>query len=75
MTGFGGAHKQGALYEINLATNKLTVLSAFTGGGIQPYRLPSLVLRGGRLYGTTNSGGATNACNNQGCGTVFELTP
>jgi uncharacterized repeat protein (TIGR03803 family) len=78
VTGFGGAHKQGALYEINLATDKLTVLYAFTGGaggGIQRYRLPSLALRGGRLYGTTNSGGYPNACNNQGCGTVFRLTP
>ena len=77
-TGFGGAHKHGALYRINLANNKLTDLYAFTGGfggGMQEDGLPSLALRGGRLYGNTDSGGVPAACNNQGCGTIFRLTP
>jgi uncharacterized repeat protein (TIGR03803 family) len=29
----------------------------------------------GNLYGATNSGGTSTACGNDGCGTVFELSP
>jgi uncharacterized repeat protein (TIGR03803 family) len=78
VTGFGGTHKQGALYRVNLTNNKLIDLYAFTGGfggGMQEDGLPSLALRGGRLYGNTDSGGDRTACDNQGCGTVFRLTP
>ena len=77
-TAFGGTHKHGALYRIALANNKLTDLYAFTGGfggGMDEDSHPSLALRGGRLYGNTDSGGAPTACNNQGCGTIFKLTP
>jgi uncharacterized repeat protein (TIGR03803 family) len=77
-TAFGGTHKHGALYRINLANNKLTDLYAFTGGfggGMDEDSQPSLALRGGRLYGNTDSGGAPTACNSQGCGTIFRLTP
>jgi len=77
-TAFGGAHKHGALYRINLTNNKLTDLYAFSGGfggGIDEDTHPSLALRGGRFYGNTDSGGAPTACNNQGCGTIFRLTP
>jgi uncharacterized repeat protein (TIGR03803 family) len=78
LTGFGGAHKQGALYRINLATNKLTVLYNFTGGaggGIEENSLPSLTFRGGKFFGVATMGGDPKACSNQGCGTIFALTP
>ena len=78
MTGFGGDRKQGALYQLNLVANKFTVLHAFTGGadgGIAENSLPSLTLRGGKLFGVATAGGYPKSCSNQGCGTVFELTP
>lgn len=34
-----------------------------------------IVDRHGNLYGTTDQGGNTSLCYNQGCGTVFELSP
>ena len=77
-TAFGGAHDHCALYKINLATNKLAVLHAFTGGingGMKTYGHPSLAVHAGKLFGTTDGGGYPKACNNQGCGTVFELIP
>ena len=77
-TGFGGGHKQGALYRINLATNKLAVLHDFTGGaggGIEENSLPALSLHDGKLFGIATAGGYPKACDNQGCGTLFELTP
>ena len=78
VTGFGGTHNQGALYRISLATDRLTVLRAFTGGaggGIQENGLPSLTLHGGKLFGVTTTGGNLKDCNNQGCGTIFSFTP
>jgi uncharacterized repeat protein (TIGR03803 family) len=29
----------------------------------------------GKLYGTTALGGGNSACGNEGCGTVFSITP
>lgn len=77
-TAFGGAHNHGALYRLNLANNKLNDLYAFTGGfggAMAEDRHPALALRGGKLYGTTDMGGAPKGCNNEGCGTIFRLTP
>jgi uncharacterized repeat protein (TIGR03803 family) len=76
-TEFGGTNNQGTVFEINPQSNGSwteTVLYNFTGSadGGQPYG--GLVLdAAGNLYGTTNFGGNSN-CNN-GCGTVFKLTP
>jgi uncharacterized repeat protein (TIGR03803 family) len=77
MTGFGGAHKYGALYQLSLADNKISDLYAFNDGlnGGLSEGDPSLTFHGGRLYGTTNTGGTAMDCNNQGCGTVFQLIP
>jgi uncharacterized repeat protein (TIGR03803 family) len=51
------------------------VLYAFTGGadGDGPWA-PS-VGEGGVLYGTTQAGGTTENCSQEGCGTVFSLSP
>lgn len=54
-----------------------TVLYSFTGQNGDG-RGPSAGLvfgRGGVLYGTTAKGGGTDCGDNEGCGTVFELTP
>jgi len=52
-----------------------SVLYSFAGGsdGAGPQAPVTLDVTTGNLYGTTNSGGAGNACSG-GCGTVFELT-
>jgi len=76
-TELGGTNTQGTVFEITPNANGSwteTVLYNFTGSadGGQPYA--SLVFdTAGNLYGTTKFGGGTNC--NQGCGTVFELTP
>lgn len=51
-------------------------LYTFTGGADGGTPSGNLVLDpAGNLYGTTVYGGNTSACNSQGCGTVFELSP
>lgn len=51
-----------------------SVLHSFTGGTDGADPLADLVDAGGALYGTTARGG-TSSCRDEGCGTVFELTP
>jgi len=76
-TEFGGTNNQGTVFEITPNSNGTwteSVLYNFTGSsdGGQPYG--SLIFdAAGNLYGTTNFGGTSNC--NQGCGTVFKLSP
>jgi len=52
-----------------------TVLYAFQGGSDGSYPSGNLVFdASGNIYGTTSGGGTGTGCN-QGCGTVFELSP
>jgi hypothetical protein len=54
---------------------KERVLYRFTGGTGATNPQTGLVLdKQGRLYGTTQFGGAGTACNG-GCGTVYEVAP
>ena len=67
----------GTVFKIELGKGE-TVLYSFTGGddGVSP--IARLAIGpGGKLYGTTESGGGRGQCAypGQGCGTIFELTP
>lgn len=65
----GGATNNGTVFQINPATGVEAVVHSFKGGtdGALPYA--PLINVGGRLYGTTWFGGASNI------GTVFRLNP
>jgi uncharacterized repeat protein (TIGR03803 family) len=76
-TSYGGAHSHGTLYKIDLATNKLTVAHAFTGGadgGGSDGTQPALKFARGKLFGSAGSGGKKGTCNSAGCGTIFRFT-
>jgi uncharacterized repeat protein (TIGR03803 family) len=65
----GGSFGSGTVYKLSMS-GKETVLYSFTGGadGSEPFA--GLVMdQAGNLYGTTRSGGSSDA------GTVFELNP
>jgi len=70
-----GDHGCGAVFKVS-AAGKFSVLYSFTDGADGGYPLGGLVEDAkGNLYGTTSAGGVGNGCNNNGCGTVFELNP
>jgi uncharacterized repeat protein (TIGR03803 family) len=71
--GVGGNSDLGVIWKINTNGSGFTVIKHFTGGsdGASPYA--SLLLSGSVLYGTTQSGGVTNASYPYGMGTVFEV--
>jgi len=77
-TAYGGASNCGTAFELAKAQGvyKYKVIYNFTtmsGDGQLPYG--SLLLRKGKLFGTTSLGGITTGlCTGSGCGTVFELT-
>ena len=55
---------------------KEKTLYAFKGGNDGWGPIASLVEdKGGNLYGTTQAGGSTTACNGVGCGIVFKIAP
>ena len=65
--------------SVSLSAQTFTVLHTFTDGNDGAYPYAGLVMDAkGNLYGTANQGGYMNSvCQpaNQGCGTVFELSP
>ena len=69
----GGDNNDGTVFKITPG-GVLTTLHSFDGkDGSQPYA--GLVqATNGLFYGTTLEGGANNICD-QGCGTVFRITP
>ncbi len=71
----GGDYSDGTVFELTPSGTE-TILHSFgfnSSDGYYP--AASLVLDGkGNLYGTTTYGGS-NGCNEEGCGTVFEVTP
>ena len=76
-TSIGGAHGFGTVFQLATPTTPggpwlESILYSFTGGadGAKPRGLA--IDKGGNLYGTTASGGATGNCVG-GCGTVFKL--
>jgi uncharacterized repeat protein (TIGR03803 family) len=77
-TAAGGAFGKGTVFELSPSNGGWTekVLYSFMGGtdGSDPYG--TLVFdSAGNLYGTTPNGGNTGCSENDGCGTVFELSP
>lgn len=77
-TAGGGPNGTGTIFALTL-TGTETVLYAFgprgKGDGYNP--VAPLYYAAGRLFGTTEYGGATNGvgCGSFGCGTVFQITP
>jgi uncharacterized repeat protein (TIGR03803 family) len=77
-TAYDGQPGRGTVFELSPAAGgkwTVTELNTFTGGtdGGQPYG--GLLLDAeGNLYGTTEYGGKSSACDALECGTVFELT-
>jgi uncharacterized repeat protein (TIGR03803 family) len=73
-TEFGGNSNQGTLFSFNITSNTLTILHHFSGGtadGNEP--MAGLVqAANGKLYGTTNGGGAGT---NGAVGTIFSYNP
>jgi uncharacterized repeat protein (TIGR03803 family) len=66
-TGFGGSANRGVVFKVNTEGQE-TILYSFTGGADGAVPEASVIGDGaGNLYGTTNSGGASNA------GVVFRL--
>jgi uncharacterized repeat protein (TIGR03803 family) len=78
VTAGGGANSDGTIFKITPA-GKLTTLynfcsQPFCADGAQP--IGQLIEVNGVFYGTTGSGGGGVNCNNEnGCGTVFKMTP
>jgi uncharacterized repeat protein (TIGR03803 family) len=67
-TGGGGKTGSGTVFKLNILTNKLTILHAFSG---KDGRIPNAGLSmdaSGNLFGTTYAGGG------KGLGTIFEIT-
>lgn len=66
-----GTNNAGTVYELTPAAGSwnYTLLYTFTGGTDGLFSFSNLVIESGKLYGTTNQGGAYNY------GVVFEVTP
>ncbi len=76
-TDSGGTFNAGTVFKLTPSGGNYThsIIYNFEGGndGANPY--DGLVSdSAGNFYGTTANGGGSNVCNN-GCGTVFELSP
>ena len=78
--GIFGGFGWGTVFELSPGANGQwteTVLHSFNDNGLDgaaPYA--GVVLdAAGNLYGATVSGGNATACGDEGCGTIYELTP
>jgi uncharacterized repeat protein (TIGR03803 family) len=71
----GGTSNIGAVFRINPATGRKTIVHSFNGGSDGAYPDGGLIDRGGRLYGVTGEGGGPSTVCSAGCGTVFSVTP
>jgi len=68
LTLYGGSANFGVLFKINKTGSGYAVLHSFTGGAADgKYPFGSLILGGGKLYGTTQLGGVYDA------GTIFRI--
>jgi uncharacterized repeat protein (TIGR03803 family) len=73
--GGGGSCNFSCGTVFKLATGgKENVLHAFAGGTDGAYPNEGLIEIAGNFYGATGAGGGSSSCN-EGCGTIFELTP
>ncbi len=77
----GGIHNGGTVFKLTPRDGggfRSQVLYSFGNGTGTDGAFPngSLIMDGaGNLYGTTAGGGIHPGCENEGCGTVFELSP
>jgi len=75
-TANGGKYDWGTIYELSLSSKAESVLYSFSGGEDGGTPLAGLTIdRAGRLYGTTDYGGYFSSYCQDGCGTVFEVSP
>jgi uncharacterized repeat protein (TIGR03803 family) len=73
-TTVGGSAGYGTVFKV-APDGTETILHSFAGGSDGNYPMASLVEdKKGNLYGTTTLGGGSGCINNDGCGTVFEVT-
>jgi len=71
-TAHGGKDGYGEVFKINPSTGTKAVIHSFTGGADGGLPYGNLILYNGSLYGTTVTGGASQA---GGYGTVFKMNP
>ena len=75
----GGGFNLGTVFKLSPNGNggwTETVLHSFSYGTDGIYPSAGLIFDAtGNLYGTTTEGGTGSGCGNDGCGTVFELSP
>ncbi|HEY6764497.1 MAG TPA: choice-of-anchor tandem repeat GloVer-containing protein [Candidatus Sulfotelmatobacter sp.] len=76
----GGAYAGGVAYEIRHAAKRWKEsvphsFGAFPQDGVGPSNGNLTMDNAGNIYGTTFAGGATTACEGNGCGTIFKLSP
>jgi uncharacterized repeat protein (TIGR03803 family) len=76
---FGGEHDAGVVFQLLPGANGLwkeKILHSFAGGTDGNYPVGRLSIdAAGNVYGTTVFGGGPNRACENGCGTVFKLTP
>jgi uncharacterized repeat protein (TIGR03803 family) len=66
----------GIVYELKPSSGLFTTLWQFTGGSDGATPGAGLILGpGATLYGSTTAGGGGNCSGQDGCGTVFQLSP
>jgi uncharacterized repeat protein (TIGR03803 family) len=66
-----GSHRAGTIFELTPSDGNwtYTLLYTFSGGNDGEYSISNLVLKRGKLYGTTIEGGT------DGAGVIYKLTP
>jgi uncharacterized repeat protein (TIGR03803 family) len=66
-----GVNSAGTIFELTPSAGSWTysLLYTFTGGNDGLYSISNLVMKRGKLYGTTIDGGAN------GAGVIYRLTP
>jgi uncharacterized repeat protein (TIGR03803 family) len=70
----GGTAGDGTVFEISTSGSE-SVLYSFLGGSDGSDPQGPLYELGGELYGTTTAGGNGGCTNNNGCGTIFKVSP
>jgi uncharacterized repeat protein (TIGR03803 family) len=70
---YGGEHGLGAVFKINTATDKESVLYSFTGGSDGCFPFGVVLDSTGNVYGVTLDGGS--GFGNSGLGVVFKVDP
>ncbi len=73
-TNYGGTSNQGVIYEYTPATNTYTKRHDFHGGVLtNSYYITSIIIKGGKIYGTSHGGGVPETNLPSGGGTLFEF--